>query len=285
MFAGVVFMLAACEKPNTKGGEDVDFPDINGFNSSAEVGRANLVSKWSFEDNVNDSTGNVTGGTPVNVTYVQGIKGKAYKGATNAWIAYSNAGNLPTLTSFSVAFWINTAKHGGGAQGVFALPRTGAFWANFFVIIEGNTGASNKMLTKLHFEKHNPPVPNVEHWVELAEAFRPDQMYGQWKHIVYSYDELTSKASFYVDGQIVNMPANVSDRKSGVGNDGLGALSFKDAQKFIIGGFQNQLGAPFNTPEPWMLPYTGMLDEFKIFKKPLTSNEIDALYRLEKQGR
>ena len=48
---------------------------------------------------------------------------------------------------------------------------------------------------------------------------------------------------------------------------------------------QNHLGAPFNTPEPWMLNYTGKLDEFRIYNKALSEIEINALVTLERQGR
>ena len=58
-----------------------------------------------------------------------------------------------------------------------------------------------------------------------------------------------------------------------------------NATKFVIGGMQNHLGSPFNTPEPWMLNYTGKLDEFRIYNKALSEIEINAIVTLERQGR
>ncbi len=45
------------------------------------------------------------------------------------------------------------------------------------------------------------------------------------------------------------------------------------------------LGSPYNSPEPWMLNYTGKLDEFRIYNKALSAQEISALYILERQNR
>ena len=91
-------------------------------------------------------------------------------------------------------------------------------------------------------------------------------------HIIYPLTSILNKPSF---------------AKSVVGLVGilLGGLNFKSATKFVIGAFQNQLGAPFNSPEPWMLPYTGKLDELRFYNKALSAQEINAIAVLERQGR
>jgi hypothetical protein len=58
--------------------------------------------------------------------------------------------------------WINTAKHEGGAQGVFTLAnRMALFWGNFFMMIEGNNSASNRMFMKLHLKKIMPRLSSI----------------------------------------------------------------------------------------------------------------------------
>jgi hypothetical protein len=37
-----------------------------------------------------------------------------------------------------------------------------------------------------------------------------------------------------------------------------------------------------NAPEVWMLNYTGLMDEFRVYNIALTENEVVALYKLEK---
>lgn len=283
----VSVILTRCADPET----DDDFtpgdpPPIGSWANSEEVSAENLVAHWGFEGNVSDSKGAVTGGAMNgNGTFTAGRKGQAYQGSSNAFISYTSPGPLAGLTSFTVSFWINTAKHDGGAQGIFALGKAdGSFWGNFFVIVEGNTSTSDRMQLKLHFEKNTvPPVSNVEHWIDPPADKRPDNMYGAWRHVSYTYDATSSKAAFYANGQVIDIGAD-ADRKAN-STTPLGPLAFVSATKFIIGGFQNHLGMPFNGLEPWMLNFTGKLDELRIYNKALSSQEISAIYQLERQGR
>jgi len=280
------FGLTQC----TKSEMDDDFnigdppPVAGGFTNSSQIQQENLVAYFPFDGNITDTKGGVTGGVATgNPTFVPGVKGQSYQGNTNAFAVYANPGPVAALTSFTVSFWVNTQKHDGGAQGIFSLGKQdGSFWGNFFTIIEGNNSPNNKMQVKLHFEKNT--VPNVEQWVAPSDAVWPNDMYGAWRQITYTYDETTSKVAYYANGTAINLGAD-ADRKSGVGSDPLGALAFKNATKFVIGGFQNHAGPPFNGLESWMLSYTGKLDEMRIYKKALTAQEVSALFILEKQGR
>jgi hypothetical protein len=289
--AGLVFFSAVivtgCTKPNKS--DDViagDPPPVaGGFTNSSEVASTNLVAHFPFDGSVNDVKGGVTGGQlNGNTSWVPGRKGQAYRGSANGFISYTNPGPIATLTSFTVSMWINTQKHDGGAQGVFTLAKQdGSFWGNFFLMIEGNNSSSNRMFMKLHFEKNNAPF--IEHWIEPFGDFRPDDMYNGWRHIAWTYDAGTSKVGFFINGEKRALPPNAEDRKADPAGTPLGALNFKNPTRFVIGGFQNQLGAPFNSPEPWMLPYTGSLDEFRVYNKALSAQEITALAVLERQGR
>ena len=75
------------------------------------------------------------------------------------------------------------------------------------------------------------------------------------------------------------------DKSEPNGTNPLGAITFTDEQKLVIGGYQQHLGAPWNPADSWMLHYTGQLDEFRIFNKALTDAEINALFKLEALGR
>lgn len=287
---GALVILAGftqCTKSETDDNFPVgDPPPVEGgFVNSNEIEPASLVVHLPFEGTVEDAKGGLTGGATSGTTsFVDGRKGKAYQGSMNGFIGYSNPGPVATLKSFTVSMWINTAKHDGGAQGVFTLAKQdGSFWGNFFMMIEGNNSNENKMFMKLHFE--NNTVPFIEHWIEPFGEFRPDDMYNGWRHVAWTYDETTSKAQLFINGQKHALPPNMEDRKANDAGAPLGPLSFKNATKFIIGGMQNHLGAPFNSPEPWMLNYTGKLDEFRIYNKVLTTQEINALQILERQGR
>lgn len=231
-----------------------------------------------FENTAIDSIHDVKG-TTKDITYVDGIKGKAYKGSKTGHIEYPAAGRLGTMASFTIAFWMNTEKHDGGAQNVFMLPRTSDFWGNMFMLIEGNTSATdNSMLVKFNF---------AGQWVEFngggSNPARMPDMYGKWKHVAFTYDSATSKFAAYLDGAPLMLPLAVANRKmeSPAGSGTfvpLGGLVFKDVSKFIIGGFQQHLGSPWSAPDGWMLHYTGMLDQFRAYTKMLTPAEINQLY-------
>lgn len=298
---GLLLAATAC----TKVQNDDDYkvgapPPIGDFTNSDDIEANNLVVHLTFDGTIDDAKGTLSGGKANGTTsFVAGRKGQAYQGSTDGFISYANPGAVANLTSFTVSFWVNTQKHDGGAQGVFALSKAdGSFWGNFFALIEGNTSTSNKMQLKLHFEKNStPPVSNTEQWIDPPATFRPDDMYGAWRHVVYTYDEATSKLQWYINGSKVNLPddpagtgdnTDIVDRKaSGDAVTGvpLGPVEFKNPQAFVIGGYQNDLGTPYNSPEVWMLNYTGKLDEFRIYNKAITSQEANALYQLERQGR
>ena len=260
-------------------------PVAGGFVNSNDIAPANLVAHFPFENTVADIKGGVTGGTTSGTTsFVAGRKGQAYQGSVNGFIGYTSPGPIAKLTSFTISVWINTGKHDGGAQGVFTLAKQdGSFWGNFFLMIEGNNSPSNRMFMKLHMEKNGAPF--TEHWLEPFGDFRPDDMYGAWRHVAWTYDAATSKVGFFINGQKRTLPPGADTRAADGSGTPLGALNFKNPTKFIIGGMQNHLGSPFNTPEPWMLNYTGKLDEFRIYNKALSEIEISAIQVLERQGR
>lgn len=222
-----------------------------------------------FENSTIDSIHYVEG-TPTGISYAEGVNGQAYKGSATGQIEYASAGKLAEMSSFTVAFWMNTQKHTGGAQNIFMLPNTEDFWGNMFLLVEGNDNAAdNSMLMKFNF---------AGQWIEFTGNNGLDRipdMYGKWKHVAFSYDEETSKFAAYIDGQKLNLPASATDRKSG--GAPLGALNFQNVSKFVIGGFQQHIGirAP---ADAWMLHYTGMLDQFRVYTKALTDAEINTLY-------
>jgi Concanavalin A-like lectin/glucanases superfamily len=224
---------------------------------------------FAFENTVMDSIHD-TKGTATGVTYVPGVSKMAYKGSANGHIEYPSAGKLADMQSFTVAFWMNTAKHTGGAQNIFMLPNTDDFWGNMFLLVEGNDSPTdNSMILKFNF---------AGNWIEFTGnnglARLPD-MYNKWRHLAFSYDAKTSKFSAYLDGVKLDLPASATDRKK----DGapLGPLAFKNVSKFVIGGFQQHIGikAP---ADAWMLRYTGMLDQFRVYTKPLTDAEVNTLF-------
>ncbi|HEY0677808.1 MAG TPA: LamG domain-containing protein [Chitinophagaceae bacterium] len=256
MFGSLLFACQKLDKPSLPDNYPVD-PDNPG---------GTLKFYTAFENTTVDSI-KATFAATSTISYENGIRGRAMKGATGKYISYGAANDVAKATSLSVSLWINTQKHDGGAQGVFMLPREGDFWGNLFLMIEGNNGPTDSMFIKFHF---------AGQWAEFGGALRFPDMYGKWRHLVFTYDEATSKFAAYLDGVARTLPASMTDRKSG-GNP-LGKLVWNRPSKFIFGGFQQHLGSPWNAPEPWMLNYTGLLDQFRIYSKALSPAEVKALF-------
>jgi len=224
---------------------------------------------FAFENSTIDSIHDVKG-TATGVTYVDGVRNKAYQGSATGQIEYASAGKLAEMESFTVAFWMNAEKHTGGAQSIFMLSNTEDFWGNLFMTVEGNDSPTdNSMLAKFNF---------AGQWIEFNGNNGLDRlpdMYGKWHHLAFSYDGNTSQFAAYLDGTKLNLPASATDRKNG--SAPLGPLQFQNVSKFVIGGYQQHVGikAPADT---WMLHYTGMLDQFRVYTKALNNNEINTLY-------
>lgn len=264
--------LASCDKDGINGYAPTK--PIGGYNSSAEISPANLVAKFSFDGTVKDSVAGIDG-TATGITFATGRKKEALKGSTSGQVVYNTPGaSITGLQTFTVTMWINTQKHDGGAQCVFMVPRTDDFWGNMFMLIEGSTAAHDSMLVKFNFGGQ---------WAELTGNLRLPNMYGAWKHLAFSYNSTTSKFATYLNGQKVTLPASMTDRKNGA--NPLGPINFTNPSKLIIGGYQQHIGAPWSGPDGWMLRYTGMLDEFRIYNKALSDGDVNALYKLENLGR
>ncbi len=249
-----------------------------------QIKRSNLIVKVGFEDKVTDEMNNLQNGTGTNITYVQGIKGKAYQGSDGGFIAYNTVSDkIGSLTSLTITMWVKTAPHNSGAQCLYMIPKNqtpAPFWGNSFILIESNTSAET-MPTKVHFEKNLTNGSVSEQWVNHVGQNAPQDAYNKWTHLAWTYDGVTSKYYFYVNGQNIT-PDVFVDRYNE--DDYLGFLNFVGVDKFILGGFQQHLGTPWNAPEPWMKTFTGAMDEFRIYDATLTPQDIFRLYSIEKQG-
>ncbi|VXB71861.1 conserved exported hypothetical protein [Flavobacterium sp. 9R] len=287
--AAVIPFFTACEDSIDKVNNPIPYESIGGYESSDDVAASHLVSKLSFDGDITDAKNGITNGVGTNVTYEEGIKGQAYKGSPTSFIAYGSVANpIIGLKNISVAMWIKTEPHTGGAQSLFMLPKKTDFWGNIFTLIEG-TGPATTMLVKNHIQKDvTPSIPWSGQFIEHGGSNVLKNMFGTWKHIVWTYNATNSTYSMFIDGQKLDLPASIAKRYASdpaTGGVGFGELANSEVSKFIIGGYQQHLGAPWSAPDGWMLHYTGLMDEFRIYDIALEDNEVTALYKLEKDKR
>jgi hypothetical protein len=275
LLLAIVLVATNCKKKTTTDDTPAVVPPplVGGFANSNEIAPSNLVAHFPFDGNISDAKNSVTGGTANGTTsFVAGKKGQAYKGADNSFLAYSSPGAISTLTSFTVSMWINTSRHYEGAQSLFMLSKEdSSFWGNFFILIENQDLAKPvNMFMKLHFENNTPGIDFKEHWIEPFDSIlRPADMYDAWRHVAWTYDQNTSKVTWYINGQKRDLPEGMVLRKANAAGALLGGLNFK----------------PYSAPAGFMKNYTGMLDEFRIYNKALSETEVNAIQVLEGQGR
>ncbi|RZJ54832.1 MAG: LamG domain-containing protein [Flavobacterium sp.] len=288
-FALVSQIFVSCEDSIDKVNNPIPYESIGGYDNSDDIATSHLVSKFSFDGNIDDSKSGITGGVGTNISYDTGIKGNAYKGSATSFISYTTVANsIVNLKSITVSMWIKTDPHTGGAQSLFMLPKKTDFWGNIFTLIEG-TGPATTMLLKNHIQKDvTPSIPWAGQFIEHGGTNVLANMFGTWKHLVWTYNGTSSTYSLYIDGQKVVLPASISKRYASdplTGGVPYGELANSEVSKFIIGGYQQHLGAPWGNADSWMLHYTGLMDEFRIYDTTLTDNEVVALYKLEKDKR
>jgi hypothetical protein len=281
--------FVSCEDSIDKVNSPIPYESIGGYENSDDVAASHLVSKFSFDGSIVDSKNGITDGVGTNVTYEAGVKGQAYKGSSSSFIAYNTVANsVINLKSISVSMWIKTDPHTGGAQSLFMLPKKTDFWGNIFTLIEG-TGPATTMLMKNHIQKDvTPSIPWSGQFIEHSGTNVLNNMFGSWKHLVWTYNGTSSTYSLYVDGLKLDLPASISKRYASdplTGGAPYGELANSEVSKFIIGGYQQHLGAPWGAADGWMLHYTGLMDEFRIYDSALEDNEVSALYKLEKDNR
>jgi hypothetical protein len=244
------------------------------------------VAKFSFENNVDDAKGNITGGTASGTSFIAGAKGQAWKGASNGYVLYTGVGSaISGLQSVTISSWVKTSAHTDGAESWFQLLNDSNWIGNLFILQE--SGAAGNDSTRIKFTMNNwNATAWKEQWTELANENRIKIGNDEWHHVVCSYDAATSKLAVYVDGDKRNLPANVTDKYQddpAKGGAPLGNLAFKNATKFVFGCYKQNL--PGGAPDAWMKNYDGGLDEFRIYSKALADADVKALYDLEKAGK
>jgi hypothetical protein len=196
---------------------------------------------------------------------------------------------LQGLKSYTISFWINSPVN-TGAIGIFTLARTDDFWGNLD-IYQDNGGTGNKAVFKVHM--FNSAVPWGGQFIDTKVDF------NSWIHIAATYDAASSVFNIYQNGSAigVNSAGNPANKIGPTLNGSdpsappvtpYGNLSFSNATAMGFGAFQFQTDPPLThaaSAQSWATNFAGKLDEFRIYDRALTGQEVSALFQLEKQGR
>jgi hypothetical protein len=266
-------MLTSCNKD--------DDPD-DGKIDPGTIATTNLVDYFPFDGNGTEMIANLTPTLQPNVTYVAGRRGQAYQGANMAHLLYTlpATSKLKTLTSFSVAMWIKSPLVTGDPEiTLFEIGKSDDFfWGNLKLGLLRLNATADSLNFKAFFLK-NGAVWSGQH-INYSDPLFPINM---WMHMVFLYDQTTSKFMIYKDGVKIETNDGVENRWA-AGDDvvprpPLGPLAFANADKINIGAWRPKTEG--TATDAWMGWFLGNMDELRVFDKALTAAEVKALYDAE----
>jgi hypothetical protein len=228
-----------------------------------------------FDGNTRDTGSLKLPTTAGSVAFVEGVSGQAAQIGTGGWIKSTAIPNeLKNPGSISVAFWMKapTGPIAGGAQGLFALSKSDAFWGNFEIFLENYSDAAdaNAAFLKMHLFNANI-AGGGEQWIQ-DDAVKIKNVLGKWTHIAITYDAATSKFIVYKDGAVA------SERILAGG--AYGPLKFDNLTGMTVGTFAFQVTPTLAShgAETWAKSFNGALDYFRIYTKALSAAEVANLH-------
>jgi hypothetical protein len=253
-----------------------------GKTDPSTIATANLIAYFPFDGNATEKIATLTPSVETAVTYVTGRRGQAYQGAELAHLLYTlpAASKMKSLTSFSVAMWIKSPLVTGDPEiTIFEIGKSDdLFWGNLKLGLLRLNATADSLNFKTFFLK-NGAVWSGQHIGYSDNLF----LINKWMHIVFMYDENTSKFEIYKDGVKVVTNDGVENRWA-AGDDvvprpKLGPLSFLNADKLNIGAWRPK--SENAATDAWMGWFLGNLDELRVYDKGLSATEVKALYDAE----
>ena len=240
---------------------------INGFTSSREIKKSNLVGYWAFEGSYIDSVTNVVA-TGVGTSFVNGFKGKAMQGANNGYVISTVSSAVANLHSFTVSYWINTPQNTNGIVGTVNISRTDDFWGNLDMFYENGSTATSSV-----FKTH---VNNNGNGAWLVNTI--NNPWNTWMNVTVTYDQASSTFVTYINGSSIGSSTQA----------GYGSVVFQNATKLIFGTVQFQTVPSLGTAggsQGWASFLTGIMDEVRIYNVALSAAEVNSLVVLQGKGK
>lgn len=202
-----------------------------------------LYAVYKAESNANDELGNYNGTAQGGLIYSAGKDGNAFDGnGTNAYIQLPTA-SMNISGDFSVAGWIysEVSITSGGILSNYYRVSPFTVYYGWSLLLLGN---------KLTFDKYNGINATNERVETTALSV------GTWYHVALVYEEGVS-AKLYVNGSLAQTGAVT------------GTIGYSGNETPTMLGVQAGTGLQY--------PYQGLQDEFYIWDRLLTTDEITEL--------
>ncbi|GAA2520333.1 LamG domain-containing protein [Pilimelia columellifera] len=238
---------------------------------------ATALSRWEFDNNCNDSSGNgrscANGGGGYTTT--RHLGSHAYNAPGNN-AAYHEGGVINTASSFSVAAWVYPTALGAADRVV--VSQSNAQGVNFQLGYEGNGSypASSSRVgaaTGWSFQMAVSASTNAARKVVNTSA--NTAQLNTWTHLLGTYDSATDTLRLYVDGVLQNSLSEAFTQWDSRNHTVINCFFFfwKETAFTSVG----RTGYLTACDDTWADYVTGPIDQVYLYQRVLTSDEIAQL--------
>jgi hypothetical protein len=275
----VIFTISSCKK-----GFDSNtykpvkpLPIYDGYSNSKDIEPASLVAYWPFNGSLADSLSSTTG-VATGTSFVKGTKGQGLQGANNGYVVSDVPAAVKALHSFTISTWVNMPQNTTGAIGLLDIANNQkdgpGFWGSLGIYFDNGATATTGLLRVHAFNVSASPTGKDV----FLGAYTVTNPWGTWINVAVSYDDTAGKFTVYYNGASVGTSTIT----------GFAPLDWSKADKMVFGTLQFQTTPSLTastTSQPWAGYLLGTLDQVRIYNKVLNSEQMDAIYNLEKAGR
>jgi hypothetical protein len=294
LIASILFgtiIKISCSKTETA---IVTLPPVAGYANSNEIAPTNLLAKWTFEGNSNET---VSGTAPKNTygsaSFVAGVTatGQALN-LTAGTLVYPTIPNLnkaDALASYTLSMWVNIKNNKTSFTSIFGIfPTAGSdVFGNLSAGAETGwfpaSSTADTLVLKANYKslnadgsfngQDNRPDPKGTPPVGVFKGA------GVWSHFVIRFDASTHRIQIFGNGVSIGA---YNDRGTNTV-----ALNMVTPSQVVIGSLaSSDIGFTQGSALPsWTTKGTFALDNVRVYNKPLSDGDITSLYQLELAGR
>ena len=289
-----IYLLLACGLIYTVitagncGKDDVPLPQIGGYNNSNEVAAGNLLAHWGFDGNGNERKTNTAPTASANATFsATGVKGQAVT-LNKGYLYYaSELTKLTTSKAYTVTAWVQVSNNQGtgpgneGVQIFYQNARPGTLFgnvSNFFETTHFVPASDTLRMKSLYADQGGGYQDNINAFGPNAKVVKAAGG-TKWVKVTTTYEPFNATTNYH------RIYADTTEVALDYFNRGAQNFKYTGPSEVIIGGWYNNIPGKQVSTDTWTIPFTGKIDELRVYDKALTIAELTALYKLEMAGR
>jgi hypothetical protein len=266
--------MVACSKDDDNSGNNSG----DGKTDPSAIAADNLIAYFPLDaaENPAIGTGITYASKGDNATFVAGQRGKAYQGhETDGQLVFNVASNnqLTAAKEYTLSFWLKAPKS-NAARAIFYLNKGDASMGSLGLFTDNSNNFIGDSINIKSYLYNTTAAWKGQDYV--SHAYLADT----WTHVVVLYRKSTSTIELYANG--TQLASNVRYSAPDPDGDGpeaqplLGDLTLDASDKLYFG-----LWPEDGEAQDWKKSFAVSVDEFRVYNKALTEDEIDKLYKAE----